>query len=146
MKGKPRTTNSLFEAYQRWSFETDSNRKLLKHYFNVEFPPIYIREGQENVEVWSIFPPPHLHIGILDPVNDVFREIEKRVDVSIFKKKYHIKGYGPGGDIQGDIIKKLICNESQLNELENNITNCDENMNLFITHLRNLSKLNTVAN
>ena len=49
LKGEPRTMKSLLEDYQKWALETNSNRKMLKEYFNVEYPPIYIPEGQENV-------------------------------------------------------------------------------------------------
>ena len=146
VKGSSRTMNNLLDSNQRWNIETKSNRKLLKNYSNVEFPPIYVRAGQENVEVWSIFPPPQLHVGILGPANDVFHEIDKRVDITSFKKKYFIKGFGPGGEIQGDILKNIMNNDSKLNELESNITKCDPNMNLFTEHLRHLAKLNAVAN
>ena len=97
---------SLLESYQSWMCETRSNRDLLKYYFNVEYPPIYIREGQEIVEVWFIYPPPQLHTGILGPVNDVFKQIEKKVDISGFRKKHNIKGNGIGGDLQGPVIKE----------------------------------------
>ena len=55
---------SLTDSYSYWVHNTGSNRKLLKHYFNVEHLPVYVREGQENVEVWSVYPPPQLHTGL----------------------------------------------------------------------------------
>ena len=96
---------SLLENYQSWMCENRSNRDLLKYYFNVKYPPIYIREGKEIVEVWFIYPPPQLHTGILGPVNDVFKQIGKKVDISGFRKKHNIKGSGINGDLQGPAIK-----------------------------------------
>ena len=74
LKGEPRTMKSLLEDYRKWALETSSNRKMLKEYFNVEYPPIYIPEGQENMEVWSIYQPPHFHTGILGSINNVFEQ------------------------------------------------------------------------
>ena len=130
----------------KWVTETSENRKLLKSYFNVEYPPIFIRKGEENVEVWTLYPPPQLHTGILGPANDVFKNIEKVVDISDFKKKYSIKGKGLGGDLQGPTLKGVMKDETKLKELEDIISQNDENMVLYTEHLRNLHKLNEVAN
>ena len=40
VKGPPQTLNSLLESCMKWVTETGENRKLLKSYFNVEYPPI----------------------------------------------------------------------------------------------------------
>ena len=98
------------------------------------------------MSVWSIYPTHHLHIDILGPVNNVFEQIESKVDISSFKKKYCIKGKGPGGEMQGKTIKNIINSEAKLLELEQIITKNDRYMVLFIEHLRNLSRLNSVAN
>ena len=134
------------ETRANWMITTDSNRNLLKKYFNVEFPPIYVREGQENVEVWSIYPPLQLHTGLFGPVNDVLKEIEKRVNISEFKNKHSLKGKGIGGDLQGPTIKGLIKDNSKLNELHDIVTKVDRNMALFVEYLKNLHKLNEIAN
>ena len=93
-----------------------------------------------------MYPPPQLHTGLLGPVNEVFDKIEARIDISSFKKKHNIKGKGIGGDMQGPTIKAIISSDSKLNELENLICQHDNNMILFINHLRNLSRLNDIAN
>ena len=64
LKENPQTIKSLSDSNYKWINETGSDRKLLKHYFNVEHLPVYVREGQENVEVWSVYPPPQLHTGL----------------------------------------------------------------------------------
>ena len=128
VKGPPQTINSLLESCMKWVTETGENRKLLKSYFNVEYPPIFIRKGEENVEVWLLYPPPQLHTGILGPANDVFKNIEKVVDISDFKKKYSIKGKGLGGDLQGPTLKGIMKDETKLKELEDIISHNDENI------------------
>ena len=65
VKENPWTMKSLTDSFSNWVHETGSNRKLLKHYFNVEHLPIYVRNGQENVEIWSVYPPLQLHTGFL---------------------------------------------------------------------------------
>ena len=146
VKGNPQTMNYLMNLNEKWMINTDRNRNLLKKYFNVEFAPIYVREGQENVEVLSIYPPPQLHTGLLGPVNNVLKEIEKRVNISEFKNKHSLKGKGIGGDLQGPTIKGLIKDNSKLNELHDIVTKVDRNMALFVEHLKNLHKLNEIAN
>ena len=68
------------------------------------------------------------------------------MDISNFKKKYSIKGKGLGGDLQGPTLKGLMKDENKLKELEDIISQNDENMVLYTEHLRNLHKLNEVAN
>ena len=47
--------------------------KMLNEYLNVKYP--YITEGQENVEVQSIYPPPHLYTGILASIDNVLNKL-----------------------------------------------------------------------
>ena len=65
---------SLSEDYQKGAVETDSN-KMLNEYLNVKYPLIHITEGQENVEVQSIYPPPHLYTSILASINNVLNKL-----------------------------------------------------------------------
>ena len=48
--------------------------------------------------------------------------------------------------MQGPTIKAIISSDSKLNELENLICQHDNNMILFINHLRNLLSLNDISN
>ena len=57
-----------------------------------------------------------------------------------------LKGKGPSGDIQGKTIKNIISSEDKLKELEELIKNNGDYMVLYTDHLRNLSKLNEIAN
>ena len=63
----------------QWSSETNSDRQLLKHYFNSEYPPVRIMENQESseLEVEFIYPIPELHVVLLGPVNDTIKNIKK---------------------------------------------------------------------
>ena len=74
------------------------------------------------------------------------KEIEKLVNISEFKNKHVLKGKGIGGDLQGPTIKGLIKDNSKLNELHDIVTKVDRNMALFVEHLKNLHKLNEIAN
>ena len=86
------------------------------------------------------------YTGLLGPVNDVLKEIEKRVNISEFKNKHGLKGKGIGGDLQGPTIKGLIKDNSKLKELHDIVTKVDRNMVLFVEYLKNLHKLNEIAN
>ena len=63
-------------------------------------------------------------------------------NIDHFLKKYHIKGSGIGGDLNGPTIKSLINNEVRLNEL------CEvigEDNHEFIIHLQDIAKVHEVA-
>ena len=101
----------------------------------------------KNLEVYLIYPPPHLHTGILGPGNDTMKHIEKYVDLTAFRSKYNMKGHGPGGDLNGPVLKDLMNNKNeQLDELENILKMKDLNLCLFSKHLRLLGHLNYLAN
>jgi hypothetical protein len=141
---------NLQEDYENWRGSTDSDRKQLKEYFNVEFPPVYVKHGQENVEVSFLYPPPQLHAGVLGPGNDALELIGEHVDAvpfKEFKNKYHIRGGGPGGDLNGPTLKKLMKNkDGSLDELEELVRKENKDLTLVINHLKNLNRLNGCVN
>ena len=87
-----------------------------------------------------------LHTGLIGPVNYVLNEIEKQVNISEFKNKHGLKGKGIGGDLQGPTIKGLIKDNSKFNESHDIVTKLYRNMALFIEYLKNMRKLNEIAN
>ena len=94
----------------------------------------------------SISPPP-LHTGILGPGNDAMKFLDEHVDVTNSKGKYHIREAGPEGELNGPHLKAQMSNKNnQLDGLENIVKEKDENLNLFIEHLKILHVLNGVAN
>ena len=97
----------------------------------------------EDENVYFLFPPPHLHIGILGPGNDATKNIEKHVQLTNFKKKYNLRGSGPGGDMNGPQLKYLISNRNgQLDGFESLVKQKSMDLGLFIDHMRYLNKLN----
>ena len=53
-----------------------------------------------------------------------------------------MKGHGPGGDLNGPVLKDLMNNKNeQLNELENTLKMKDLKLCLFMKHLRLLGNL-----
>ena len=117
--GKLRTIKNLQDCYNAWGEDTNFDKKLLQNYFNVSHPPIYVKDGMENIEVYLLYAPPQLHIGILGPGNDDIKNIEKLVNISNFKAKYCLKGHGPGSNLNGPQLKDLMSNKNgQLDELE----------------------------
>ena len=70
--GKQRTMGNIKKCNELWGKETIFNRSLLKDYFNVEYPPIYVKPEMENLEVFSIFSPipssHHLYFSVLENI------------------------------------------------------------------------------
>ena len=145
--GKPRTLGNIQEWNVLWGKETNYNRSLPKKYFNAEYSPIFVKPEVKKLEVYLIYPPPHLHTGILGPGNDTMKHIEKYMDLTAFRSKYNMKGHGPGGDLNGPVLKDLMNNKNeQLDELDNILKMKDLNLCLFSKHLRLLGHLNYLAN
>ena len=64
-----------------------------------------------------------------------------------FKVRYSMKCHGPGGDLNGSVLKDLINNKNQeLDELEGILKIKDLNLCLFTKHLRLQGNLNYLAN
>ena len=146
-----RTWGNLNGHQGLWAETAANKRNLLKHFFNVEFPPIYVMRGQENLPISEVYPPEHLHIGILGPVNDTLEWLEARLDsesnkpIEKFKKKHNMKGGGPGGDLNGPVLKALMANKNnQLDELDK-ICKAYENFDMFTAHIKNLSDVNDIV-
>ena len=78
-KGTPRNLKNLEEIFFQWSTETNSDRALLKKYFNSEYPPVRIMTDQlsSELEVELIYPIRELHVVLLGPVNDTIKNIKK---------------------------------------------------------------------
>ena len=69
------------------------------------------------------------------------------MDLKHFKKKHHIKGGGPGGDLNGPTLKNLMNNKNkQLDELGNILRENYDNLCLFTDHLKHLAHLNSIVN
>lgn len=103
--------------------------------------------GMQDKEVYLLYPPPQLHIGILGPGNDAIKSIEKYVALTDFKRKHNLKGHGPGGDLNGQQLKDLMSNKnSQLDGLKSLVRETNTDLCLFVDHMRHLSKLNKLVN
>ena len=149
VKGQKRTGKSLLENFESYRTQGGSNRKNLQNYNSVEFPPLYIREGQEDMDVINLYPPPELHTGILGPGNDCLAQLARYFpdQMEQFYAKHHIKRGGPGGQFNGPTIKKILMNhQGILEELRNIVTEGGDDFKLFIDHLENLGNVHFAVN
>ena len=142
IKGIPRTMKNVQDHFADYSVHPD--KKQLMNHASVQFPPIYIHPGQENMTVMQLYPPPQLHCGILGPGNDTMRKLE---EFEQFYAQLHIKGSGPGGQFNGPTIKKILENHhGKLNQLLDIVSKGGDDYKLFIQHLENLGHLNSAVN
>ena len=150
VKGTPRTGKSLREEAEQYQATGFPNRQTLRHFDSVEFPPLFIHPNQEELLVSQIYPPPQLHTGILGPGNDVMVKLTKDFpkEMEVYKKKFHIKGSGPGNTLNGPMLKKLMANHNgMLSELGEMLkTHGKPDHQLFVEHLHNLGQLNILVN
>ena len=77
IKGSPRSVKFLKEIQAKWKEETESDRKKLKFYKNVEFGPILKLE--DDALLLDHVAPPGLHIIDLGPPNQVIKKLEDLV-------------------------------------------------------------------
>ena len=110
VQGEKRTGKTLQTDFESFSSRGQSDRKQLMNFNSVEFPPLYIREGQEDMDVIQLYPPPVLHTGILGPGNDCLTQLEGYFpqEMEAFYSEHHIKSNGPGGQFNGPTIKKIL--------------------------------------
>ena len=149
VKGRPRTMQNVREHFEDYTSSAHPNRKQLMNHASVEFPPIYIHAGQENMTVMQLYPPPQLHCGILGPCNDTLRKLEEIFpqEMEQFYAKHHIKGSGPGGQFNGPTLKKILANhDSKLDELQEIVSTRGKDYILFIQYLETLGHLNVAVN
>ena len=147
VKGIPRTMKNVQEHFEDYSVH--SNKKQLMNHASVQFPPIYIHPGQEDMTVLQLYPPPQLHCGILGPGNDTMRKLEEFFprEIEQFYTQHHIKGSGPGGQFNGPTIKKILENHrGKLDQLHDIVSKKGVDYTLFIQHLVNLGHLNSAVN
>ena len=149
VKGTPRTGKTLREDSEQYQAIGFPNRQTLRHFDSVEFPPLFLHPDQEEMLVSQLYPPPQLHCGILGPGNDVMVKLSKSFpkEMEQFKKKFHVKGSGPGNTLNGPTLKRLMENRNgMLTELANVLSNGKPEYQLFIQHLHNLGLLNILVN
>ena len=147
IKGIPRTMENVQDHFEDYSVHPD--KKQLMNHASVQFPPIYIHPGQENMTVMQLYPPPQLHCGILGPGNDTMRKLEEFFpqEIEQFYAQHHIKGSGPGGQFNGPTIKKILENHhGKLDQLLDIVSKRGDDYKLFIEHLTNLGHLNNAVN
>lgn len=142
-----RDFENLSSDYVRYREEANDRRRL-KDFNSVEFPPIMIHKDQMSIPIMALLPPPELHTGLLGPVNQTIKMLKQIVPgVEDFMKMNNIKGSGCGGDLNGPTIKKLLQNyNNQLTNLEILCRSVSEEHVLFINHLRNINLLHTLVN
>ena len=147
MDAERRDFEDLTSDYVRYRDEANDRRRL-KDFNSVEFPPIIVHNDQMNKSILELLPPPELHAGLLGPVNQTFTILAKTVPgLTDFMKENNIKGSGCGGDLNGPTIKRLLQNhKNQLTNLEILCRNVSEDHLLFIEHLRNINLLHTLVN
>ena len=111
--------------------------------------PLHIHENQQNLSVIELYPPPQLHCGILGPANDVLAKLDELfpADMAAYRALFHIKGGGPGGDLNGPTLKAILENTNgRLDRLSQIVSQYDPKYYLFINHLDNLKRLNRAVN
>ena len=101
-----RDFENLTSDYVKYREEANERRRL-KDFNSVEFPPIMMKEDQMSIPIMALLPPPELHTGLLGPVNQTIKMLKELVPgVEGFMKMNNIKGSGCGGDLNGPTIKK----------------------------------------
>ena len=148
VKGETRTGRNLVESYEAYT-QSGSKRKNLKNFNSVEHMPLHIHENQQNLSVIELYPPPQLHCGILGPANDVLAKLDELfpADMAAYRALFHIKGGGPGGDLNGPTLKAILENTNgRLDRLSQIVSQYDPKYYLFINHLDNLKRLNRAVN
>ena len=148
-KGDPRSMKNLKEDSHEYQTLGFPNRQTLRHFDSVEFPPLYVHPDQEQKLVSELYPPPHLHCGILGPGNDTLQFLEKSFPegMEAFKRRHHIKGSGPGNTYNGPTLKKIMENKKGiLEDLSKVISIGKPEFQLFVKHLHNLGQLNVAVN
>ena len=68
--------------------DTNQNLKQVKEFYNVEHFPIF--HSKKDMKVIDLCPPPPLHLIKLGPVNKVYGELAKRLDLTQFEKSINI--------------------------------------------------------
>ena len=149
VKGSKRTGRTLQTDFESYNSLGRSDRKQLMNFNSVEFPPLYIHEGQEDMDVIQLYPPPVLHTGILGPGNDCLTQLEGYFpqEMEAFYSEHHIKSSGPGGQYNGPTIKKILQNhQGKLDQLANIVSKGGDDFKFFIQHLKNLGNLHHAVN
>jgi hypothetical protein len=141
--GKSRTLGSLRNMCKLWMQETGGDRKLLKHYFNCEFPPLI--PGSNDELILDLLSIPYLHTILLGPFNDLWKCFVNNCGESLQKwmLKNHMKGRHEaiGGEYNGKTVKDIIHSDRMLTDLETNV----ENSTNFVETLRCLARLHNLV-
>ena len=72
-KGSDRTLHNLVENHEEY-LQSNSSRKNVKRFFNVEHAPLIVHEAMDKPVVLTV-PPPALHVLKLGPVNKVINPL-----------------------------------------------------------------------
>jgi hypothetical protein len=145
-----RTMGSLMKHFKKWDKDTvdwsrTKARKELQHYFNVEFPPVFfLNPEDEDKLVIDVLPPPYLHCVLLGPFNNVWAVLRKEAPDSIkaFENKYNMKPDGQGGEYSGPTIKKIVHSEVILEDLQS----CLEETHVpLLTCLKSIGELHNIC-
>ena len=71
MDAQRRDFEDLTSDYVRYREEANERRRL-KEFNSVKFPPIIMHNDQMNKSMLELLPPSELHAGLLGPVNQTF--------------------------------------------------------------------------
>ena len=83
-----------------------------------------------------------MHTILLGPGNAAFKKLEELADINRFKVKHHLRGSGPGGDLNGPAIKKIVNSDENLDELKESIP---VELDSIVDHLKLIGEVNKVA-
>ena len=87
-----RDFENMTRDYERYRAEAN-NRRRLKEFNSVEFPPIIMHSDQIDKRILELLPPPELHAGLLGPVNQTIQTMSKTVPgMADFLRENNIKG------------------------------------------------------
>ena len=141
--GKDRDTETLDKDYTDWKIETDSDKDLVKNYHNSENEHL-LRGKYKSKRIKDILIIPGLHTIILGPVNKVYDEICKKVDLTDFENEINItRDDYHGKKFEGKECRKIF---KKVEILKKKLVSVNTEWKDFTDCLRKLSVVDKVAN
>ena len=81
VKGEPRTFQNTREEFKRSNTKHKNGKfprkKSLKNFHSVKHLPMRVTDDMDGIPISKLYPPPQLHTGILGPVNDCLKKLQK---------------------------------------------------------------------